>query len=105
MPRSLIRGDYTLLMAIESSSRANSWYRVCMDRLSRLLSCDCPIWTFNRQWDSHGNRACSHTEFVGQLISTNQDRLRGAAAISNRSLLTALQAQWPGMHGEWSMEE
>jgi hypothetical protein len=105
MPRSLVRGDYNLLMAIESSSRANSWYRVLVDRQSRLLSCDCPIWTFNRQEDRQGNRACLHTEFMNRLLGTNQDRLRQPASISNRSLLTAVQAQWPGLHGEWSMEE
>lgn len=105
MPRSLIRGDYNLLLAIESSSRANPWYRVLIDRQTRLLSCDCPIWTFNRQEDSRGNRACSHTEFTNCLLRTNQDRLRQPTSISNRSLLTAVQTQWPGLHGEWSMEE
>src|SRR5436305_5551526 len=72
MPRSLIRGDYSLLMAVESSSRPNSWYRVLADRQTGLLSCDCPIWLFNRQADEQGNRACQHTIVTSRLAATNQ---------------------------------
>jgi hypothetical protein len=48
MPRSLANGDYSLVMAIESTSRANSWYRVLAERRTWNLSCDCPAWTFNQ---------------------------------------------------------
>ena len=48
MPRSLVNGDYTLVMAIESASRTNSWYRVLADRRTGNLSCDCPAWTVRR---------------------------------------------------------
>ncbi len=48
MPRSLANGDYSLVMATESTSRANSWYRVLADRRTGNLSCDCPAWTVRR---------------------------------------------------------
>jgi hypothetical protein len=109
MPRSLLRGDYNLLMAIESSSRANSWYRVLVDRQSRLLSCDCPPWTFNRNQDANGHRFCPHTVTAERLIAANQT----AAGTSQHftpatlasQLLVAAQEQWPGLRGIWSIEE
>ena len=48
MPRSLANGDYSLVMAVESSSRTDSWYRILADRQTGALSCDCPPWTFKQ---------------------------------------------------------
>jgi len=39
MPRSLANGDYRLVMAVESSSRPDSWYRVLADLHTGALSC------------------------------------------------------------------
>src|SRR5258708_18758638 len=61
MPRSLAHGDYRLMMAVESASRANSWYRVLIDHQSGQLSCDCPSWTFRHDARSPGvERSCTH---------------------------------------------
>ena len=38
MPRSLANGDYSLVMAVESSSRVESWYRVLADQQTGALS-------------------------------------------------------------------
>jgi len=48
MTRSLANGDYSLVMAVESSSQPDSWYRVLADRNTGMLSCDCPPWTVRR---------------------------------------------------------
>jgi hypothetical protein len=107
MPRSLVNGDYSLIMAVESASRANSWYRVLSDRQSGNLSCDCPAWTF-RQTDG-GVRSCKHTQ-IAQLLLTAQNtsnpimRARGAAAQVNL-LVQSTQQQWPGLGGKWSIEQ
>src|SRR6266700_5694968 len=52
MTRSLANGDYSLVMAIESASRPDSWYRVLADRQTGALSCDCPPWTFKQGQDA-----------------------------------------------------
>src|SRR4030088_1930259 len=70
MPRSLANGDYSLVMAIESASRANSWYRVLADRQSGNLSCDCPSWTFKQ--DGGTTRSCKHTSIAQTLVTTPQ---------------------------------
>ena len=107
MPRSLLRGDYSLLVAIESSSHPNRWYRVLTDRQTGLLSCDCPIWTFNRQEDSQGHRSCPHTVITSQLDAGNPSvQRRPAPPVSTtHPLLAATQEQWPGLRGAWSIEE
>lgn len=113
MPRSLANGDYRLVMAIESASRANSWYRVLVDRQSGILSCDCPSWTF-RQGGSTV-RSCKHTQITQRLINapgqvnvqragTLLEQARGAAANTNL-LVQATQQQWPGLGGRWSIEQ
>src|ERR1700688_1761594 len=103
MPRSLVRGDYSLLMAIESSSRPNSWYRVLADRQSGLLSCDCPPWVFKRQSDEEGHRACPHTIVTSRLATTVQSVAPASRqltpSVSLSPLLTAAQLQWPGLRG------
>jgi hypothetical protein len=109
MPKSLLRGDYSLLLAVESSSRPDSWYRVLTDRQLGALSCDCPPFIFNRQQNAQGERACPHTQ-VGQrlaAVSVEQtqrtvptDRTTGVS-----SFITATREQWPGLRGTWSIEE
>src|SRR5690242_15353784 len=107
MPRSLARGDYSLLMAVESSSRPNSWYRVLTDRQTGLLSCDCPIWTFNRQSDAAGNRSCSHTGIGNRLVAGNPavQHHPTPPVSTQHPLLVSVQEQWPGLRGAWSIEE
>jgi len=107
MPRSLANGDYSLVMAIESASRANSWYRVLSDRRTGQLSCDCPAWTFRQ--DDGLVRSCKHTRLAQALMSPQQpgealNRASGAAAVNNL-LIQATQQQWPGLGGRWSIEE
>src|SRR5947209_7384592 len=98
MPKSLVRGDYSLLMAVESSSRPNSWYRVLADRNSGALSCDCPPYIFNRNQDAEGHRFCPHTR-VGEMLSTAAPAVLRTTnhPTNNHPLLTATQTQWPGL--------
>ena len=116
MPRSLARGDYRLVMAVESASRADSWYRVLINHQSGQLSCDCPAWTFRQDAGSPGTgRSCKHTR-VAQLLLNSEggvnarlagqpvERASGAAAESNR-LVQATRQQWPGLGGRWSFEQ
>jgi hypothetical protein len=106
MPRSFAQGDYSLVMAIESSSRPSSWYRVLADRQSGALSCDCPPWTFNRNQDEQGHRFCPHTRIAERLAGGSAGTGQpGASPMSALILLSATQEQWPGLHGTWSMEE
>lgn len=107
MPRSLANGDYSLAMAIESASRANSWYRVLADRRTGNLSCDCPAWTFRQ--DGSIVRTCKHTRIAQSLQTTQQlgvpiERASGAAAETNL-LVNSTQQQWPGLGGRWSIEQ
>jgi hypothetical protein len=113
MPRSLTNGDYNLVMAIESASRANSWYRVLSDRLTGNLSCDCPSWTFRQ--DGNNIRSCKHTQIAQSLLNAQGqvnmqragnllERASGAAANSNL-LVQSTQQQWPGLNGKWSIEQ
>jgi len=53
MPCSLAHRDYRLMMAVESASRANSWYRVLIDHQSGQLSCDCPAYIQEVSGQSH----------------------------------------------------
>lgn len=107
MPRSLANGDYSLVMAIESASRPNSWYRVLSDRRNGNLTCDCPAWTF--QQEPYAVRSCKHTH-LAQLLLTAQhpasaiERASGTAANAN-PLVQATCQQWPGLGGRWSIEQ
>jgi len=108
MPRSLSRGDYSLVMAIESSSRANNWYRVLADRSSGALSCDCPSWTFKQNREASDTRSCTHTQVAERLVSTgagNTEPMPRAAATTTSPFLDATQEQWPGLQGRWSIEQ
>jgi hypothetical protein len=107
MPRSLVNGDYSLVIAIESASRANSWYRVLADRHTGNLSCDCPAWTFRQ--DGGLARSCKHTRLAQQLMGTQQPgsqvaRASGPAAEANQ-LIQATRQQWPGLGGRWGIEQ
>src|SRR5579884_3382156 len=109
MPRSLANGDYSLVMAIESASRANSWYRVLADRRSGNLSCDCPAWTFNQAGSAAGTtRSCKHTRIAHLLTSgqveTQQSELLSGSAAEEHPLVSATRRQWPGLGGRWSLE-
>ncbi len=112
MPRSLANGDYSLLMTIESASRANSWYRVLTDRSTGHLSCDCPAWTFRQ--DEGAVRSCKHTRLAQLLLNARNrpgeqppgitvEHVSGAAAEAN-TLVQAARQQWPGLGGNWSLE-
>ncbi len=110
MPRSLVNGDYSLVMAVESSSRADSWYRVLADRQTGALSCDCPPWTFKQDAQaSTSGRSCHHTRLAQQLsraIPLSATTPAGAFAQGRAlaSLISATQQQWPGLRGEGSIE-
>ena len=106
MPRSLANGDYSLVRVIESTSGANSWYRVLTDRRTGNLSCDCPAWTFNQ---GRGQvRTCKRTR-VAQLLTTGRtDANRGAQSdpvSEEHPLISATRQQWPGLGGLWSLEQ
>lgn len=110
MPHSLANGDYSLVMAVESSSRADSWYRVLADRRTGVLSCDCPPWTFKQDAQaSASERSCHHTRMAQQLARgtpLSATTPTGAFAQDGAfvSLISATQQQWPGLRGEWSIE-
>ncbi|MBV9231532.1 MAG: hypothetical protein JOZ18_19645 [Chloroflexi bacterium] len=128
MPRSLANGDYSLVMAIESASRANSWYRVLADRRTGNLSCDCPAWTFNQAGGTV--RTCKHTQLAQQLAAPQAQEapisLPGPTQIlrqitrllipapanggerdtvEEHPLIQAARQQWPGLGGSWSLEQ
>ena len=109
MPKSFIRGDYSLVMAIESASQPNNWYRLLADRNTGILSCDCPPWTFAQQRDTTGERTCPHTRFASQLIhasSPTEQRTQDAAqSMSTQTCIQAVQGQWPGLQGQWAVEQ
>jgi hypothetical protein len=68
MPRSLANGDYSLVIAVESSSRRDSWYRILADRHTGALSCDCPPWAFKQDAQATASgRSCNHTRMAQQL--------------------------------------
>jgi hypothetical protein len=116
MPRSLARGDYRLVIAVESASRGNSWYRVLINHQSGQLSCDCPAWTFRQDAGSPGTgRSCKHTRIAHLLLNSEGGvnariagppvaRASGAAAETNR-LVQATRQQWPGLGGRWFFEQ
>jgi hypothetical protein len=110
MSRSLANGDYSLVMAVESSSRPDNWYRVLADRHTGALSCDCPPWTFkqDRQVTTSG-RSCHHTRIAQQLSdvalsSTAKQTQAYPQGIDHAAMISATQQQWPGLRGEWSID-
>ncbi len=108
MARSLAAGHYSLVMAIESASRPDSWYRICQDRATFELSCDCPSWTFARS-----QRVCKHTSLAQLLLtSTASPSAPGHTAARppviaplTHPYVAATHQQWPGLGGTWSVEE
>jgi hypothetical protein len=110
MPRSLANGDYSLVMAVESSSCADSWYRILADRQTGALSCDCPPWTFKQDAQARpSGRSCHHTRMAQQLSRARPLSAAPPAGAFTQggalaSLISATQQQWPGLRGEWSIE-
>lgn len=103
MPRSLARGDYSLILAVESASRPDSWYRVLADRRSGALSCDCAAWIFN-----HDHRRCQHTDIASLLVQNTPETIPATQAHRVRQtspFIAAVQEQWPGLGGLWEIEE
>lgn len=114
--RSIANGEFLTLMYVQSANRPADWYRVALDRTSRALSCDCPIWTFNRT----GNRTCKHTDFVALMLSSTAGvpTVSGAAPLPPAAGATtparddvghpsvqAILTQFPGIGGTWRVEE
>jgi hypothetical protein len=110
MPRSLANADYSLVMAVESSSRTDSWYRVLVDRQTGALSCDCPPWTFRQDAQATASgRSCHHTRMAQQLSRVTFPSTATLAqtfpqGIDPAPILSATQQQWPGLRGEWSID-
>jgi len=107
MARSLANGDYSLLMAVESSSRPNSWYRTLANRATGGLSCDCPPYIFHQDDTDPGMRSCPHTRFGISLLQRQDTTARpNTSATTHVSpLIHAMQEQWPGLRGQWQIEE
>ena len=110
MPRSLANGDYSLVMSVESSSRADSWYRVLADRHTGTLSCDCPPWTFKQDRQATASeRFCHHTriaQHISQvaLPSLETQLLPFSTDFDQSTIITAARQQWPGLLGGWSID-
>jgi hypothetical protein len=110
MPRSLANGDYSLVMAVESSSSTDSWYRVLVDRQTGALSCDCPPWTFRQDAQaSASGRSCHHTRIAQQLSRVTFPSTATLAqtfpqGLDPAPIISATQQQWPGLRGEWSID-
>ena len=110
MPRSLANGDYSLVMAVESSSRPDSWYRVLADRHTGTLSCDCPPWTFKQDRQAtETERSCHHTriaQHISQvaLPSFETHLMPFSTDFDQSTIITATRQQWPGLLGEWSID-
>lgn len=104
MSRSFARGDYRLIVAIESASSAGSWYRVLQDKQSLALSCDCPRWIMKRQGQERG---CKHTEAAGQLPRRPDAApdLVASPEAHVSSLIAAARDQWRGLEGTWRLQE
>ena len=100
MTRSLVRGDYDLVLVVESGSRQGNWYRQLVDRQTGALSCDCPAWI-----NAGGTgRVCKHTQFTAQALSgqvVTTPAVRGF--VYEHPLIDALQSQWQGLTGQWSL--
>jgi len=90
-------------MAIESSSRPDSWYRICQDRATGELSCDCPSWTFAQ----NNQRACKHTALAQVLLAPSTTPRAHVPQIAplNHPYVAAATRQWPGLGGTWSVDD
>lgn len=111
--KSYLNGQYRLVAAVESSSRANSWYRVLRETTTGQLSCDCPAWIMNQR----GDRTCKHTEAGARLLTPPQGTRVAAAEAAQRAeaarraaeghpLIEATTRQWPALaSGTWAIEE
>jgi hypothetical protein len=105
MPRSLEAGNYRLLAAFESSSNADTWYRLLLDPESASLSCDCRRWIYKRR--DQETRSCPHTELGERLLTGVPAAARGIAAtdIDSEALVAATSRWWGnGLRGQWSVE-
>jgi hypothetical protein len=98
---SIATGDYTLVCAVQSASRAADWYRVARHRRTRALSCDCPTWTFNQ----HGNRTCKHTDFAASLLGWECPPTAGSDDQDAHPFVTAIGDQFPGLRGHWQVRD
>jgi hypothetical protein len=106
MARSLAGGDYRLLMAVESASRADSWYRICVDVRSQALSCDCVAWI--KQAAPPERRICKHTALASRLIAdAGPGPLTTAPSQMDEQhpLIRTTREQWHGLTGRWRLEE
>ena len=110
MPRSFANGDYSLVLAVESSSRPDSWYRVLADRHTGALSCDCPPWTFKQDRQAtETERSCHHTriaQHISQMaLPSFATHLMPLSTDFDQSIIiSATRQQWPGLLGEWSID-
>jgi hypothetical protein len=101
MPQSFDAGDYRMLAVFESSSRADSWYRLLIHNTTHALSCDCPPWIFNPE------RVCAHTEVGEWLLGrTPAPHVQGRRVyLDDGALVGAMDSFWHGgLQGEWSFE-
>lgn len=106
MARSLAGGDYRLLMAVESASRAQTWYRICVDLRSHALSCDCVAWI--KQAAPPERRICKHTALASRLIEqAGPAPLASSADTTDEQhrLIQATREQWHGLTGRWTLEQ
>jgi hypothetical protein len=104
MPRSLARGDYSLVAVVESASSQDSWYRNMADRATHAISCDCASWC-----NSGVDRGCKHTDFTSALCASAHGQAPtvdtlNVARVRSHPLITATQQQWDGLSGQWSLE-
>lgn len=106
MARSLAGGDYRLLMAVESASRANTWYRICVDLHNQALSCDCIAWI--KQAAPPNRRICKHTALAFRLIAAaGPGPLAATPDVLDEQhpLIQPTREQWNGLTGTWSLEQ
>ena len=104
-------GEATLVYTAQSSSKADAWYRVAQIHEDRRLQCDCGQWTRGRQWTgrSFAERSCKHTDLARRLLKpvggvTGPVTAERALAAES-PLIAAVRQQWPGLLGDWSIEE
>jgi len=93
-------GDYRLVVATESSSRPDVWYRVLQDTSTGNLQCDCPNWLTN------ANRTCKHTDAGRLLLGAGNLQASGTVpsipdaqrlAALTHPLVEATRGQWQGI--------
>jgi hypothetical protein len=106
MPRSVASGDYTLVLAVEASSRRDAFYRITRDRHTGALGCDCPRWI--KQRASPEARSCKHTEVAHRLLQPSaaaRSTPPPRAMADVHPLIQATREQWQGLTGNWSLDE